>query len=132
MFAGSVVRQDYDWCRFLAAPEGRPPEVGQVCNFVATADGIGTVFPKAFQRLGILELGSAGHDGFNAPATLPLANRRFVAGGHGAALTEELWDNIARFVVAGELAETPAPVAASRQSRWSPYSAGSSPCRSQR
>lgn len=95
VFAGSVVRTRYDWSRLLR--EGR---VQAVLNYVATADWVVAFFPKVFQMLQWQDLGSAGHDGFTE---LPEHQIKYVRGGHGAALQEKHWDDIAQFVVEGKL-----------------------------
>jgi hypothetical protein len=61
LFAGSVVRRQYDWDRYIARGQ-----VQEVANYVATADWVVAFFPKALQTLGIQDLGSAGHDGFRS------------------------------------------------------------------
>lgn len=94
VFAGSVVRRTYDW-RALRDRK----QVDGVLNFVATADWVVAIFPKAFQTVRLSDLGSAGHDGFEAP----VGQVRYVCGGHGAALVEDNWDTIAKFVVDGTL-----------------------------
>jgi hypothetical protein len=57
-------------------------------------------------------LGTAGHNGFvQAQAfggSLPLFERGFLPGQHGAALVEDNWDDIAHFIVYGEPNQTPA------------------------
>src|SRR5207248_2704648 len=61
------------------------------------------MFPKAFQSLRLQDLGSAGYDGFDRKNESTGVNQvRFVKGRHGAALSEDNWDDIARFIVHGE------------------------------
>lgn len=61
VFAGSVVRRDFEWSRFV----GR---VGQVRNYVGSADWVVALFPKLFELRGFRflnpDLGSAGYNGF--------------------------------------------------------------------
>ena len=68
VFAGSVVRRDYDW-RALIEPNPAAPRdasrVVKVLNYVATKDRVVAMFPKGLQTLGLFNLGSAGHDGFD-------------------------------------------------------------------
>lgn len=114
VFAGSVVRSGFDWRPFLARRGAGGPQIGKLCNFVATGDWVVALFPKAFERLvRRLDLGGAGHDGFAQTADGAVVNLAFVRGAHGAAIREEVWDSIARFIVdgtpevppAGEMAE---------------------------
>jgi pimeloyl-ACP methyl ester carboxylesterase len=93
VFAGSVVRRAFPWHKFT-------DRVQAVMNYVATADWVVAFFPKLFEQLRIQDLGSAGHDGF-APVTSGVMQVRYVHGGHSAALGEEHWNDIARFVVYG-------------------------------
>lgn len=92
VFAGSVVRTDYNWYQHI-----EKGQVKSVLNYVATGDFVVAIFPKAFQILGLQDLGSAGHDGFNHNKSV--VNVKFVNGDHGAALNELNWDAIAAFIV---------------------------------
>lgn len=101
VFAGSVVRTGYDWQGVL---NSTPPRVSAVLNFVATADSVVAFFPKFFQFCGLQDLGSAGHDGFDSSSEdKGVFQVRYVKGGHDAALTEEIWDHIAGFVIEGRI-----------------------------
>jgi len=102
VFAGSVVRPNYDW----RTPLGRG-QVQRVLNYVATRDLIVAAFPKFLGRLRVFDLGSAGHDGFRDEP--PVQNVRFAPGGHDAAIRREHWDDIAAFVLTGEQAPTASP-----------------------
>jgi hypothetical protein len=93
LFAGSVVRRQYDWDRYIARGQ-----VQEVANYVATADWVVAFFPKALQTLGIQDLGSAGHDGFRSAAVSQVS---FVKGAHSAAIQEDNWDAIADFILSG-------------------------------
>lgn len=97
VFAGSVVNKDFDWSTLIK--QGR---VELVLNFVASADWVVAWFPKALQDIGLQDLGSAGYSGFSK---LPDVNKGYVIGGHGAALDEDWWDAIAKFVVTGSYAQ---------------------------
>ena len=103
VFAGSVVRKDYDWAQAM-----RRKQVGTVLNYVATNDKIVACFPGALERLR-WDLGSAGHNGFvpatEAPENSRLLEVRFVEGGHSAALSEEHWEAIAQFICTDDIAE---------------------------
>jgi pimeloyl-ACP methyl ester carboxylesterase len=101
VFAGSVVSTDYNWNRVIAAKR-----VGKIYNFVATSDLVVAIFPASFQKFRQLGLGrdttigGAGFEGFSAVAQ---SNQLFyIPGGHGAAVEEKYWDEIARFIVHGE------------------------------
>jgi pimeloyl-ACP methyl ester carboxylesterase len=95
VFAGSVVRTRYGWekCRERG-------QVGEVLNYVASADWVVAFFPKAFELLRLQDLGSAGHDGFKGRMQ-GLEELRFIRGQHSAALAEENWDTIGRFILEG-------------------------------
>lgn len=93
VFAGSVVRRDYDWQTLINA--GR---VDKVLNYVATSDWVVALFGKGLQLVRYFDIGSAGHDGFNNQ-TVQQVN--FIAGGHGAAHEEAAWSDIAEFIVHG-------------------------------
>jgi pimeloyl-ACP methyl ester carboxylesterase len=92
IFAGSVVRQNFNWKHYITS--GR---VGAVLNYVATGDWVVAWFPKLFEVVRIQDLGSAGYDGFHSNNSLWQVC--FVKGDHGAALGEEHWDKIADFIV---------------------------------
>ena len=120
VFAGSVVHTGYRWSELQ--PEDQPEErwqVQKVLNFVATADWVVAFFPKAFEVLGIQDLGGAGHDGFTeaSDSVRIVESDRYVQGGHAAGLQEQVWDSIARFVLIGEFQE-PTPVLQPEQALW--------------
>ncbi|WP_433861442.1 alpha/beta hydrolase [Pseudomonas thivervalensis] len=113
VFAGSVVRTGYDWQGLL---NSTPPRVNAVLNFVATADSVVAFFPKFFQFSGLQDLGSAGHDGFDSSSeSNGVFQVRYLKGGHSAALTEEVWDHIARFVIDGRIDMDKVPNQANEQ-----------------
>jgi len=133
VFAGSVVRRDYAWGRF----SGR---VGGVLNYVGNADGVVAFLPAVFEflRLRWLDVGGAGafglHDaepppalrrmlGSHADIPVELTEVRFVEGGHGAAIGEGYWPEIARFVLLNEIPKR-APVIRTQRTealfRWAP------------
>ena len=67
VFAGSVVRCDYDWLQISRPIPGETselPRVDKVLNFTATGDWVVALFPKGLQPIKAIDLGSAGHDGF--------------------------------------------------------------------
>jgi hypothetical protein len=122
VFAGSVVRSDYDWAAIAEPAEGelcQARRVEKVLNYVATRDWVVAAFPKAMQLYRWTDLGGAGHDGFNTAFQLcqahsieaavdALQNERvlqleYVEGRHDAAIRETHWGDIASFVVHGTL-----------------------------
>lgn len=105
VLAGSVVRCDFAW-----------PDVGQqvghVLNYVGSADSVVAFLPAVFERLGLssLDVGGAGAYGFthakeSLRSKLPFAldEVQYVEGGHGAAIGEGCWPEIAKFVLAGQV-----------------------------
>ncbi|WNJ92167.1 alpha/beta hydrolase [Bosea sp. 685] len=106
VFAGSVVRRDYHWPKWLGEGENAPPgaRIKAVMNYVATADWVVAIFPNALQRFVSVDLGSAGHDGFDAEPDHPrMLDIRYVEGNHSAGIKESQWDEIASFVLEGTL-----------------------------
>jgi hypothetical protein len=103
LFAGSVVRRDYPWHRFIRA--GR---VRSVVNMVATADWVVAIFPTGLEPLRSFDLGSAGFRGFREVGDEPnLHEVHYVVGGHSAALVETQWPHIAEFIVNDSVPEPP-------------------------
>lgn len=94
VFAGSVVRRHFDWTPFMSR------QIKRVRNYVATNDIVVAIFPKGLQWLSYFNLGSAGHDGFSIEHK-NLENVRYVPGGHGAAVGDDIWDEIATYVLGG-------------------------------
>lgn len=104
MFAGSVVRSDYDW-KALKSRE----QIGEVMNYVATDDAVVACFPKFLQRIPGADLGAAGFDGFKPKDSENpdyVQEVRYVRGGHGAALRETLWGQAARFLLGDKPGDT--------------------------
>jgi pimeloyl-ACP methyl ester carboxylesterase len=122
VFAGSVVRRDFDWLSYLRDKPGTDqPRVRGVLNYVATMDWVVGILSKAFQPLKFFfDLGSAGHDGFKQYRGSDLERPRdgreepdedretlrnglhevhYIKGTHSAALGETQWDDIARYIV---------------------------------
>ena len=102
VFAGSVVRHKYEWETHI------PNRINAVQNFVATGDWVVAFFPKALEMLGFQDLGSAGHDGFQVAEELQDLHEPddYVTGGHGAALQEDMWNGIAKFILTGKPVES--------------------------
>ena len=105
VFAGSVVRPDYDWLSVLStlAPTvahsqtGLRPQVGRALNYVATGDWVVALAPRALMTIAISDLGDAGFSGF--PAHDGLCQIEWVPGAHSAALAVRHWDEIADFLL---------------------------------
>jgi len=116
VFAGSVVQQGYHWRTLLQAQRGG--RVHRVTNYVASRDWVVAWFPKFFQFIGLQDIGSAGHDGFDEEIEGKVEDRRFVRGGHAAALDERNWDAIAHFIVTGDVPKVPEELRAKRRAFW--------------
>jgi len=109
VLAGSVVRRDYPW-------QARSGQVKGVLNYVGSADCVVAFLPAVFEWLGLrrLDVGGAGAFGFieagnglNSPDEVSLNEVIFVKGGHGAAIGEPFWPEIAAFVVNGVVPNRP-------------------------
>ncbi|MGI8569765.1 MAG: hypothetical protein ACR2KT_12195 [Methylocella sp.] len=103
LFAGSVVRRDFNWDRYFTAQR-----VSKVLNIVATKDWVVALFPMGLEPLRKIldfDLGGAGFGGFDqaAPRRVPkipnLDEVRYVEGAHSAGLVETQWQHIANFIV---------------------------------
>lgn len=102
VFAGSVVRRRFPWHRY-------GERVNAVLNYVGSSDGVVAFLPAVFEffRWHALDVGGAGAYGFDEAreqsdtARPRITELRFVEGGHGAAVSEPYWPQIARFVVRG-------------------------------
>jgi pimeloyl-ACP methyl ester carboxylesterase len=104
VFAGSVVRRDYDW-RELVKPksENSRQRVWKILNFVATGDWVVALFPKALQPFRIFDVGSAGYDGFDQGARAGVREVKFIKGRHSAGHEERHWKDIAAFIINGNV-----------------------------
>jgi pimeloyl-ACP methyl ester carboxylesterase len=110
VFAGSVVRKDYDWMTLIAPKHGLP-RVQKVLNYVATRDWVVAMLPNSVQRWRSFNLGSAGHDGFlQAHDDGPVHQLRYIEGGHSVGHEEANWENIAGFIVTGAIPLRKAPL----------------------
>jgi hypothetical protein len=82
-----------------------------ILNYVGNGDGVVAFLPAAFEflRLRFMDVGGAGAFGFHdahvphVAGPLGLTEVRFVDGGHGAAIDEEFWPEIAEFALAGKV-----------------------------
>jgi pimeloyl-ACP methyl ester carboxylesterase len=112
VFAGSVVRTDYDWGRHIARGK-----VEAVLNYVATADWIVAILPGAWEMVNLQDLGSAGHNGFRIPHP-NVFQTKFVPGGHSCAREEDNWNDIAEFIVSPVPCPTRNSLAVQKQNRF--------------
>ena len=130
VFAGSVVRSDFDWVRLTEHCGGNgnrtgkvyAPRVRKLLNYVATSDWVVALFPKGFQAWNAFNLGGAGHDGFGQAAQLASIHQlEYVRGGHGAGVEEFHWDEIAEFIMTGVPPTATGPRFSATQSRLWKY-----------
>lgn len=103
VFAGSVVRSDYDWGTLLGENRAGLPRVERLLNYVASADWVVAIFPKGLEPIRAIDLGAAGYDGFRLAESYPdkISQFEFIKGSHGAGIKESQWDDIAAFIVNG-------------------------------
>ena len=97
VFAGSVVRSNYQWSKRKAAGQ-----VQRVLNYVATADWVVAIAPSAVRHIPKFDLGGAGVTGFKQHDK-DIKNLFYVRGQHSAALVESQWDEIADFIVKNKI-----------------------------
>jgi len=107
LFAGSVVRRNYEWDEILA-----PGRVDKLLNMVATRDWVVALFPQGLEPLRrFFDLGGAGFGGFDQALRVskdPNLNEvRYVIGSHSAGLVETQWPRIADFIVNGTVPVPP-------------------------
>lgn len=112
VFAGSVVRTDYDWAGAFARGQ-----VNAVLNYVATGDYIVAVLPGAWEMVNLQDLGSAGHNGFVKPPPR-VFNIRYIKGAHSCAREEDNWDQIASFIVSDDPSPGTNPLREDLQTGW--------------
>jgi hypothetical protein len=111
VLAGSVLRAAEPWQRFFQSGQ-----IGQLLNLRASADWVVAIFPNTMETIGWQDLGGAGFKGFaDTPPGLtngPLVQGRlaYVQGTHSAAVDEQAWGTIARFVAHGRLDQADLPV----------------------
>jgi alpha-beta hydrolase superfamily lysophospholipase len=136
VFAGSVVRCDFDWQDRIA---GARRQVDAVLNYVASADWVVAIFPNGLSRIRAFDLGGAGHHGFDhlkspsatrtasgvrlstvQPHTVAGTSHQidYVSGGHSAGIRESQWDDIARFIVSGTPPRADDPDFVGNQLSW--------------
>jgi pimeloyl-ACP methyl ester carboxylesterase len=117
VFAGSVVRRDYDWDGALAREQ-----VKRVRNYVASADWVVALFPHFFELpivssvFSANDIGGAGFDGFQRKGD-NVHEIHYVEGGHAAALDERNLPSIVDFLM-NDPAKAPAAPLVPRQPGW--------------
>ena len=112
VFAGSVVRTDFEWGTVAN-------QVGRLINIMAANDMVVALLPGSMERLGLrfFDVGGGGFRGFlkgSSPnpkdlinSEEPFLNLGPIKGGHSAALGERYWHSIASFVVHGTIPKFP-------------------------
>lgn len=98
--AGSVLRTSYPWDERIS--EGR---VEEIRSDTASADLIVGLFPGLYEKLGLSDLGSAGHNGFTDNAPRRSSFHRYFKGGHGAAIVRGNHRSLAAFILKAEKVE---------------------------
>lgn len=110
VFAGSVVHKQFEWKRMI-----EEKRISSFYNLIASSDWVVAMFPKAFQTLRLQDIGSGGFDGFSEKLNSEY-QLRFVKGGHGAAIEENYWDDIAHFIVHGKPSQSITRLAVDKRS----------------
>lgn len=100
VFAGSVVRRDYQWLQCSQADK--------ILNYVGSSDSVVAFLPAVFEKLKLrrLDVGGAGAFGFEQQGT-SMHEIEFVDGGHGVAISEPFWLEIAAFSLQGTVPTRP-------------------------
>jgi pimeloyl-ACP methyl ester carboxylesterase len=116
LFAGSVVRRDYNWAALLSANR-----VCKVLNLVATRDWVVALFPMGLEPFRwFFDLGGAGFAGFHQARPVAkvsnLGEIHYVIGGHSAGLAETQWSRITDFIVDGKVPPPDDPDYSKKQS----------------
>jgi hypothetical protein len=109
VFANSVVRKRFPWSSY------EPKNVLAVLNLVASRDWVLASLPRCVDVWRVLDLGSAGHDGFGGDGVV---NLRFVSGAHSAGIAENMWKDIAGFIVDGRVPNIKIDPAFVSRRRW--------------
>ena len=106
-FAGSVVHPQYNWL-----DKSKNKQVESFHNARGGEDWVVALLPKSLEYF--TDLGGAGFDGFDETATNEKVeqtwpndsnftqSKEFATGGHGGAIGEKHWPEIAKFIVSGE------------------------------
>jgi hypothetical protein len=118
VFAGSVVRRDYDW----NAVAGR---IGKIRNYVGSDDWVVGWFPKLFElrpfSLLNRDIGSAGFNGFNQALGKDLETK-YVRGSHSAALVPANISSIVDFIIDEKVTVPPGSLFTTARSGLMEYS----------
>lgn len=109
LFAGSVVRTDYDWANL-------EQRVDAAFNVRASEDWVVGWFPHALETANLQDVGGAGFLGFTKPGIDQMPG--YVIGGHSSALGEVWWDSIAGFVLHGRFDPPQSPPVVDKASGW--------------
>ena len=112
VFAGSVVPTDFAWDHHV-----KNKRVEAIRNYIATSDWVVGVFPGFYESIGLSDLGSAGHNGFRDDEGKRHAVT-FIKGEHNAAIAEDNYDAMIRFVIDGGLGEVPGGLLAEQRNTF--------------
>lgn len=122
VFAGSVVRTDYDWKERMALPaksRRQRPQAGSVLNFVATGDWVVAMLTNGLRWSQRINVGGAGHNGFDQSATNHRVHQvNYIVGSHGVGHEEDNWTDIARFILEDRPPEVKEPRYSKTQSHF--------------
>lgn len=122
VFAGSVVRTDYDWKERMALPaesRRRRPQAGSVLNYVATGDWVVAMLTNGLRWSQRINVGGAGHNGFDQSGTnFRVHQVNYIVGSHGVGHEEDNWTDIARFILEDRLPEVREPRYSKTQSHF--------------
>ena len=109
--AGSVVKRSFNWDHLK--DQGR---IVNYFNITSSNDWVVGIFPKAFEKVSFMDLGSGGFDGFSKmPA---LSQLKYIKGGHGEGKNEKYWDDIAHFIVDGKTTNSSKFTPVKRPNLW--------------
>jgi pimeloyl-ACP methyl ester carboxylesterase len=90
VFAGSMVRRNFPWAKFIGN------QVQRAFNIVASRDTVLAGVPLLLQPIHFFDIGTAGLTGFKSKTVRDL---RFVHGDHDAGIGEDMWADLARLVL---------------------------------
>lgn len=93
LFAGSVVRCDYNWSEIFERKQA-----ARVQNIVAANDWVVGLAPMSVEWMRVFDLGGAGYRGFDDLHGPRMNNLTFIRGAHGAGIQEVWWPSIAGFI----------------------------------
>lgn len=98
LFAGSVVRKNYDWSQIIARDQ-----ISRVRNYVALDDWVVALFPRLFEEPFIRwvgnDIGSAGYQGFDQTGE-KVENIKYIRGSHSAFLKRV--PEVSKFILSSE------------------------------